>query len=112
MTIRLPVPALCHVLGSHQSYLATDHALRHHVGRRQAYLCADRPEPNYRWKEYCSQSLAIADELMSIDHYVRFDVLRLPAYPSVAHRRQRRRLSNAKETGRITARWAFLLFWM
>ena len=49
--------------GTHQSYLAADHVLRHHVGRRQAYLCADRPEPNYRWKEYCSQSLAIADEL-------------------------------------------------
>ena len=61
MTIRLPV--LCcamfrvaPILSGHTFYDITLDA-----GKRIYAQIA--PEPNYRWKEYCSQSLAIADEL-------------------------------------------------
>ena len=49
--------------GSHQSYLpqTTFYDITLDAGKRIYAQIA--PEPNYRWKEYCSQSLAIADEL-------------------------------------------------
>ncbi len=96
-------PMLCHVSGRTNLIWpqTTFYDITLDAGKRIYAQIA--PEPNYRWKEYCSQSLAIADELRC-SPIARIPV-RCPS-PSATE------TVNAKETGRITARWAFLLFWM
>ena len=69
------------------------------------------PEPNYRWKEYCSQSLAIADEL-DVNRIITLGSMFSDCPPVRCPSPSATETVNAKETGRITARWAFLLFWM
>ncbi len=56
-------PMLCHVSGRTNLIWpqTTFYDITLDAGKRIYAQIA--PEPNYRWKEYCSQSLAIADEL-------------------------------------------------
>ena len=56
-------PMLCHVSGRTNLIWpqTTFYEIVLDEGRRIFAQIA--PEPNYRWKEYCSQSLAIAEEL-------------------------------------------------
>ena len=105
-------PMLCHVSGRTNLIWpqTTFYDITLDAGKRIYAQIA--PEPNYRWKEYCSQSLAIADEL-DVNRIITLGrcspIARIPVRcpsPSATE------TVNAKETGRITARWAFLLFWM
>lgn len=112
MTIRVARPMLCHVSGRTNLIWpqTTFYDITLDAGKRIYAQIA--PEPNYRWKEYCSQSLAIADEL---------DVNRIITLGSMfSDCPHTRPLPIAVSDGdcqcegdrSYNGRWAFLLFWM
>ncbi|OZG69175.1 PAC2 family protein [Bifidobacterium eulemuris] len=62
-------PMMCHVTGRARIIWPQTTFYEIALSHRQRIIAQIAPEPNYRWREYCRQSLHIAEEL-DVDHVV------------------------------------------